>query len=201
MNQIARRLLPSMTADDFLAWPGDGTGRKHQLVDGEVRSMSPASHTHAVIQANLAYLLISAVRAANLPLQVVTEGAVIPGLNASNNVRVPDLAVTATPDERGQQAIPDPVLLVEVLSPGNQDDTRDNVWAYATLPSVQEIVVLHSTRVLAEVHRRDPAGAWLPDPAYSGLGERLSLASVELDGAVEDAYRSTWLLRRDRRGG
>ena len=201
MNQIARRLLPSMTADDFLAWPGDGTGRKHQLVDGEVRSMSPASHTHAVIQSRLAFLLWRAIEAAGLPLQVVTEGAVIPGLNASNNVRVPDLAVTATPDERGQQAIPDPVLLIEVLSPGNQDDTRDNVWAYATLPSVREIVVLHSTRVLAEVHRRDGAGAWLPDPEYSGLGERLRLASVPLDCAVEDAYRSTWLLRRDRRGG
>ena len=163
--------------------------------------MSPASHTHAVVQANLAYLLISAVRAANLPLQVVTEGAVIPGLNASNNVRVPDLAATATPDERSQQAIPDPVLLIEVLSPGNQDDTRDNVWAYATLPSVREIVVLYSTRVLAEVHRRDGAGAWLPDPEHSGPGERLRLASVGFDCAVEDAYRSTWLLRRDRRGG
>ena len=201
MNQIARRLPPSMTADDFLAWPGDGTGRKHQLVDGKVRSMSPASTSHAIIQANLAFMLISAIRAAGLPLMVLTEGAVVPGLNASTSVRVPDLSVTAEPDERGQQTVPDPVLLIEVLSPGNQDDTRDNVWAYATLPSVQEIVVLHSTRVLAEVHRRDPAGAWLPDPEYCGSGERLRLASVDLDCAVEDAYRGTWLLRRDRLGG
>ena len=201
MNQIARRPLPHMTTDDFLAWPGDGTGRKHQLVDGEVRTMSPASHTHAAIQARLAFLLWRAVEAAGLPLQVLTEGAVIPGLNASTNVRVPDLVVTATPDERGQQAIPDPVLLVEVLSPGNQDDTRDNVRAYATLASVQEIAVLHSTRVLAEVHRRDPAGVWLPDPEYLGPGERLRLRSVYLDCLVEDTYRGTWLLRRDRRGG
>lgn len=93
------------------------------------------------------------------------------------------------------------MLLIEILSPGNQDDTRDNVWAYATLPSVREIAVLHVTRVLAEVHRRDAAGAWRPDPEYSGPGERLRLASVDLDCAVEDAYRSTWLLRRDRRGG
>ena len=180
MNRITRPPLPHMTTDDFLAWPGDGTGRRHQLVDGEIRPVSPASHTHAAIQANLAYLLISAVHAAGLPLQVAIKGAVISGLNASTNVRVPDLVVTATLDERGQQAVPDPVLLVEVLSPGNQDSTRDNVWVYATLPSVQEIAVLHSTRVLAEVHRRTPAGAWLPDPEYSGPGERLRLASVDL---------------------
>jgi hypothetical protein len=43
-----------MTAAEFLAWPGDGTGRKFQLVDAEVRAMSPASAAHAVIQANLA---------------------------------------------------------------------------------------------------------------------------------------------------
>ena len=201
MNQTTRRPLPYMTADDFLAWPGDGTGRKHQLIDGELRLMSPASHTHGVIQSRLALLLWRAIEASNLTLQVVTEGAIIPGLNASTNVRVPDLVVTATPDERGQQAVPDPVLPAEVLSPGNQDDTRDNVWAYATLPSVQEIVVLHSTRVLAEVHRRDPAGAWLPDPEYCGPGECLRLASVDLGCAVEDAYRGTWLLRRDRFGG
>lgn len=196
MNQLARCLLPHMTTDDFLAWPGDGTGRRFQLVDGEVRPVSPAGHTHAAIQANLAYVLIGAARAAGLPLQVLTEGAIIPGLNASTNVRVPDLVVTATPDERGQQTVPDPVLVVEVLSPGNQDDTRDGVRAYATLPSVREIVVVHSTRILAEVHRRGSDGVWAADPEFVGPGEHLFLAGVGLDRAIEDAYTGTWLARR-----
>ena len=130
------------------------------------------------------------------PRRGVLTSPIIPGLNALTNVRVPDLAVTATPDERGQQTVPEPVLLIEVLSPGNQDDTRDNVRAYSTLASVQEIAVLHSTRVLAEVHRRDPGGAWLPNPALACPGERLRLPSVGLDCAVEDAYRGTWLARR-----
>lgn len=200
MNQIARRPLPHMTADDFLAWPGDGTGRTYQLVDGEVRLVSPSSSSHGTIQANLAYLLLGAVHVADLSARVVTEGAVIPGLNASTNVRVPDLVVTGVPDERGQQTVSAPMLLIEILSPGNQDDTRDNVRAYATLPSVREIAVLHSTRVLAEVHRRDAAGAWLPDPDFAGPGERLRLPSVGLDCPVEDAYRGTWMLQRDRPG-
>ena len=185
-----------MTADEFLGWPGDGSGRTFQLVDGEVCPVSPASPTHALIQANLAYLLIGAVRAARLPLLVRTEAAIIPSLNASINVRVPDVVVTAAPDERGQQTVPDPVLIVEVLSPGNQDDTRDNVRAYATLPSVREIAVLHSTRILAEVHRRGPDGVWAADPEWVGPGERLFLAGVGLDRAIEDAYTGTWLARR-----
>ena len=65
MNMLARNPLPHMTADDFLAWPGDGTGRTFQLVDGEVRSLSPASRTHGIIQARLIYLMSSAIVAAS----------------------------------------------------------------------------------------------------------------------------------------
>jgi hypothetical protein len=50
MNQLARRPLPHMTAEEFLAWPGDGSGRRFQLVAGEIRPMSPASRIHGVIQ-------------------------------------------------------------------------------------------------------------------------------------------------------
>ena len=195
MNQLARRLLPRMTTDEFLAWPGDGTWRTFQLVDGEVRPVSPASRTHALIQSRLILLLWRAVEAAGIPLLVMPEAAIIPGVNASSNVRVPDVVVTAAPDERGQQTVPDPVLIVEVLSPGNQDGTRDNVRAYTTLPSVREIAVLHSTRILAEVHRRGPDGAWRPGPEAVGPGGRLHLPSAALDCAIEDAYADTWLVR------
>jgi len=57
MNQFARRPLPHMTAEGFLAWPADGSGRRFQLMDGAIRPTSPASRIHGVIQANLTYLL------------------------------------------------------------------------------------------------------------------------------------------------
>ena len=174
---------------------GDRSGRTFQLVDGEVRPVSPASHTHGAIQARLAFLLLRAIDAAGLKMQVVTEGAVIPGLNASTNVRVPDLAVTATPDERGQQTVPDPILLIEILSPGNLDDTRDNVRAYATLRSVQEIAVLHSTRILAEIHRRGPAGDWPADRQSSAPASSSGSHLCAWIACSSDAYRGTWLAR------
>lgn len=195
MNQLTRRPLPHMTADEFLAWPGDGSGGRFQLVDGEIRPMSPASRIHGVIQANLACLLVNIVRAGRLPLQVLTEGAVIPGLNASTNVRVPDLVVAPSDDQRGDQVVTDPLLFVEILSPGNSDQTRDNVRAYATLSSVREIAVVHTGRVLAEVHRRDATGAWQPDPDVVGPGERLWLPSISLDCPLVEIYANTWLTR------
>ena len=186
-----------MSAADFLTWPGDGTGRRFQLIDWEMRPMSPASRIHAVIQANLAFLLVGAIRASGARLQVLTEAAVIPGPNASGNVRVPDLVVAPDDDRRGEQTVLEPLLLAEVLSPGNSDDTRDNVRVYATLPTVQEMAIFHTTRIMAEIHRRDGSGLWQTEAAVIGPGARLSLPSVGLECVLDEVYARTWLTRGD----
>lgn len=194
MNTVWHRPLPHMTADDFLAWPGDGTGWTFQLMDGEVRPVSPAGATHSRIQTRLAYLLERTVEESGSSLIVRTEGAIVPALNADMNIRVPDVAVTAAPEERGQQTLPNPILIIEILSPSTQSDTRDNIRAYATLPSLQEIAVLHSTRIFAEVHRRDSSGDWLPNPETVAADGRLRLESVGLDVLLAGAYKGTYLL-------
>jgi Uma2 family endonuclease len=195
VSQLAYQLPPNMTTDEFLAWPGDDSGLKYQLVDGEVRPMSPASRVHGAIQANLAWLVIGAARAASRPLQVITEGAIIPALNASMNVRIPDLVVAPSDDMRGDIVATNPILMIEVLFPGNKRDTRENVRAYATLATVREIVVVHSSCVLAEAYRRDEAGAWPPDPEFIGPGGRLRLTTIGLDCPVEEVYAETFLTR------
>src|SRR3954462_10739806 len=101
-----------MDVADFLEWPGDGRAKRHQLVDGEVRAMAPASATHGRIQAALTFLLDRHLIASGSPCRTVTEPAVMPRLRANVNLRVPDLGITCVPIERGQIALPDPVLLV-----------------------------------------------------------------------------------------
>jgi Uma2 family endonuclease len=46
-----------MTVAEFLAWPGDDTGARFELVDGELRAMAPASGTHGTLQSNFVRLL------------------------------------------------------------------------------------------------------------------------------------------------
>jgi len=182
-----------MTTAEFLAWPGDESGRRYQLVDGEVQEMSPANVIHGVIQANLSWLCINMVRIAPIPLQVVTEGAIIPALNAEDNVRVPDLVVGPQDDVSGGQVVNAPILIVEILSQSNRRQTRDNVRAYATLSSVQEIVVVHTTKILVEIHRRDETGAWLAKPEYVKPEQDFRLGTIGLRCAVEEIYARTWL--------
>jgi len=193
MPRTLHKPAPTMTAADFLDWPGDGSGRKFQLVDGEVRAMSPGSATHGTIQANLSRLVGNRLVDAGGRCRVVAEAAIATRVRANTNLRVPDLGVTCTADAPGQQMLPDPVLLIEVLSPGNTADRCDNVWAYTTVPSVREIVVVHSTRVLAEVLRRGADRHWPEEPEEIGPDGTLRLGSIDFACPLRQVYAQTHL--------
>lgn len=193
MADTLRRPPPMMTVADFLDWPGDGSGRKFQLVDGEIRAMSPGSATHGTIQANLSRLIGNKLVDAGGHCRVVTEPAIATRVRASTNVRVPDLGVSCTADAPGQQMLPDPVLLIEVLSPGNSADTWDNVWSYTTIPSVCEIAVVHSTRVFAEVLRRGADGHWPEEPDEIASDGVLTLQSIGFSCPLRQIYAQTHL--------
>lgn len=195
MPSTLRKPPLTMTVADFLEWPGDGTGRKFQLVDGEVRAMSPGSVTHGRIQMTLGRLIGVALVERGGPCTVVSEPAVATRVRASTNLRVPDLGVTCTPDAPGQQILPDPVLLIEILSPGNPADTWENVWSYTTIPSVREIAIVHSTRVLVELLRRAADGHWPEEPEETGPGGTLRLESIGFACPLADVYAQTHLAR------
>ncbi|MFZ1105437.1 MAG: Uma2 family endonuclease [Hyphomicrobiaceae bacterium] len=181
-----RKPPPSMTVADFLAWPGDGTGRKLQLVDGEVRAMSPGSTAHGRIQSTLARLIGNALLARASPCDVIAEPGVATRVRAGINVRVPDVAVTCTPDTPGEQLLPDPVLLIEILSPTSTADTWKNVWSCCTIPSVREIAIVHSTRVLAELLGRGSDGHWPEETERIGPGGTLVLQSIQFSCPLTD---------------
>jgi Uma2 family endonuclease len=194
MLNTLRKPPPSMTVAEFLAWPGDGTGRKCQLIDGEVRVMSPGSTTHGRIQSELARLIGNAFVASGSSCDVLTEPGVAIQEGGQVNVRFPDLGVTCTLDVAGQKLLPDPVLLIEVLSPTNIADAWENVWSYRALPSVREIAVVRSTRVLVELLRRDADGNWPEVPQSISEGVLL-FESIAFSCALSEVYARTHLGR------
>lgn len=185
--------IEPMTADEFIAWD-DGTDTRYQLIDGIVRAMSPASTTHGTIQADLARRISNHLDVASVKCRVLTEPAVQTRIHARKNMRVPDLGVTCTPDAAGQIALPDPILLIEIISPGNKKDTWDNVWAYASIPTVHEILIVESTRIEAHLLRRQADGSWPPDPETIPTEGTLALSSIDYAAPLRDIYAKTYLL-------
>ena len=90
-------------------------------------------------------------------------------------------------DPDDPQTITNPIVIVEVLSPGTADyDRVEKTAHYKRIPSLRELVlVAHDTRQL-EVWRRDEGGAWTHSAASSGA---VSLPSVGCTLSVADAYR------------
>jgi Uma2 family endonuclease len=182
-----------MTVAEFLDWPGDGTGRRFELVDGELRPMSPGRPIHGTIQSTLNALIFYHLATARGPCRIVGDPGVITARHAHNNMRVPDLGITCTPDAPEHRALPDPVVPIEILSPSNAADTWDNVWAYTTIPSVREIAVVHATRVKAELLRRGADGGWPAQPEEIGADGTLRLESIAFACPLRAAYAQTHL--------
>src|SRR5689334_18595388 len=189
-----RKSVPThMTVEEFLHWDSDDvTGRRWQLVDGEPVLMAPAADMHARIQAELARLLGNHLLAAGSGCSVVVAPGIVPRVQSNENFRVPDLGVTCAPPTGGVM-VPEPVMLIEILSPGNEAQTRSNIWTYATIPSVQEILAVRSTRMEAELLRRGSDGTWPASPTIIRPSQHLELASIGFTVPITDIYRTAGL--------
>ena len=182
-----------MTVPEFLAWNPPG-GQIWQLVDGEPQAMAPPNRTHGAIQSELGSLIRNHLAERSSPCSVIVTLGVIPRVQTDTNMRVPDLAVTCSSYEAEEAALTDPVLVIEILSPSNQAETWSNVWAYTTIPSVREILVVRTATIGAELLRRNPDGTWPKRPAIIEEGE-LVLDSIGLRTPLTAVYRTTRLAR------
>lgn len=180
-----------MTVAEFLEW--DAGDDRYELVDGEPQAMAPASGTHGAIQATATRLIENHLVGTGSPCRTLAEAGVVPRVASETNFRIPDLLVTCTPDQPGVTIIQDPLLIVEVLSPNNERDTWRNVWAYCTIPSVREILVLRVAEIRADLLRRQADGSWPAMPEKLGPDADLVLESIGLGCRLADVYARTHL--------
>jgi Uma2 family endonuclease len=180
-----------MSVDEFLKWDSQDDLR-YELVDGEPRAMAPASTVHGFLQNELGRLIGNHLREKASGCEVVANPGIVPRLLSEHNVRIPDLAVTCSPLAAGQATLPDPVLVIEILSPSNQAKTWTNVWAYTSIPSVQEILVLCADRMAADLLRRSRQGEW-PERTTVITDGNLVLESIGFSVALAELYSRTGL--------
>ena len=188
-----------MTVAEFLVWDA-GDGRLWQLVDGEPQAMAPASRTHGAIQAELSRLIANHLSERSSLCSVLANPDVVPRIQAEHNVRIPDLAVICSDYEAEEPVIADPTLIVEIFSPSNEAETWANIWAYTTIPSVREIVVLRTVSIAADLLRRRSDGSWPRTPEAIEAGD-LVLESIGFQAALTALYRTTRLARRSGAAG
>jgi Uma2 family endonuclease len=189
-RKVVDDLPEPMTADEFFDMPDDGTDVKYELVDGYLVAMAPTSPVHSLLQAKLAYLISSHLKTNNSPCWVGTETGVQPVIKKNTNVRIPDLGVSCTPLTLEDKSMQKPVLLIEVLSPSNAKATQANLWMYASMASVQEVLLVHTKGARLELFRRHSDGQ-LAEAIIADVGQSVRLESIDMDLAVDELYGNT----------
>ena len=164
-----------MSMDQFLAWSAK-QDEAHELVNGRPRPLWPrdpitgmagGTVAHHVIQANC----LTAIRARRPSGCLVAADARVALKDGSS--RIPDVTLFCGRAQRGDLNAPDPVLLVEVLSPSTADyDRGEKLDAYKDTASVRELWLVDSERRRVTVWRRgdEPQRPWHADE-YIGGGE------------------------------
>jgi Uma2 family endonuclease len=190
MVALRKHAPERMTLTEFLGWtPDDPTGAAYQLIDGEPVPMAPASRNHAALMAEVMRLVGNHLVETDSSYFVLGEPGIVPHVRADWNFRLPDIGVVSSPPS-SDQVVRDPVLLIEILSPSNESETRANIWAYTTIPTVLEILAVHSTRMEAELLRRRPDGNW-PESAEIVVGAAIpELRSIGFQASLATFYRT-----------
>jgi Uma2 family endonuclease len=155
-----------LTFDEYLAYD-DGTDTRYELVDGELVEMPPESPENLAIAR---FLLVELMK--HVPLNLITYGTEVEVSGRRARCRVPDLLVH-TEDSLAALAgaaratltrdMPPPALVIEVVSPGTANRTRDYRYKHT------------------EYAAREIAEYWIVDPE-----ERQVTVCQWVEGQYED---------------
>jgi len=173
-----------MSLDDFLTWE-DGTDTRYELIGGFIVAMAPPARAHGALAIRVGSRLDAALSMRRPCMAHAEAGIIHP--DRADNYFVADIAVTCAPFEPNVQAIKDPILIVEILSPSTErHDRRVKLPAYREIETVQEILLVGSDGRYAELHRR--AGAhWIVE-IFPGAAETIALSSVATEISISELY-------------
>lgn len=147
--------------------------------------MAPPAEAHRILALRLGSR-IDAAFARRRPCNAHIEpGVVLP--DRAHSYYLPDVAVTCAPNEPGRQAMVDPILIVEILSPSTErSDRRLKLPAYQELESVCEIMLIDADNYDAELYRREEDNWGIE--LVRGAEPVLRLASVDLRISTSELY-------------
>ena len=190
---MAEPATKPMTLDEFLRWD-DGTDTHYELIGGFPMAMAPPAAAHRMLAMRLGSRIDFALEKRR-PCNAQADAGVVRPERMDTYFEA-DIAASCERHEFGQQALKGPFLIVEILSSSTErHDRRVKLPAYRQIETVDEVVLIASDGIYAEVHRR--AGAQWITEILRGGDAVLSLASVPIEIRLSDLYEGIALEEGD----
>jgi Uma2 family endonuclease len=182
MPDTAERL---MSLDEFLSWERKQPER-YEYAGGIITMRAGGSAAHSRIAFNIARILSQALRGTGCStfgsdMKVVANGT----------IRYPDVSVVCRPVGDREQQIPDPVLVVEVLSQSTEKEDRGRKrFDYFATPSIRQYAIVDQEQRRIELYTRSD-DAWI-DQILNDIGA-VNLTSVGVEIPIDAIYEDTEL--------
>ena len=172
-----------MTAEEFLSWAEARPEKHWELFDGEPQMQQSQTWGHASVKYRIARAFEEAIEAEGLPLSFGIDGIVVK--TGPNTAFEPDVVVFAGQMGKADIVTPDPVIVVEVLSPSTQrKDLTVKLAGYFKVPSIEHYVIADWETSELIHYRREGRGIAPPVILREGLlrldppGIAIALADV-----------------------
>jgi Uma2 family endonuclease len=161
---------------------------KHEYLDGQIYAMAGGTPAHGAMAVRVSASLLAQLR--GRPSNVYSSDVRI-RVTATGLDTYPDVSVVCGGEERDAEdrnALVNPVVIVEVLSPNTEEyDRGEKLSHYKTIPSLREVVFVSHAKPLLEIWRRGQGSDWRVEAA--GLGDSGRLESIDCQLAVDELYR------------
>jgi Uma2 family endonuclease len=150
----------AMTVQDYLDWASTQRDLpRTELINGQIVAMTPERIEHVEIKDAVRLALKTAIARAAVPCHAVGDGMTV---RIDNHTAYgPDgLVYCGERSKRGSLTVPNPVIIVEVLSPTtSHTDTSAKLIGYFKLPSVHHYLIIDPDASSVEHHSRAADGS------------------------------------------
>ena len=175
-----------MSRAEYRRWAEAQPRGRFERVAGEVVAMAPERAAHNLVKMRVWRALDAAVRAAGLPCQTFGDGMTV---EIGDDYDYEPDAVVNCGDRLppNDVAVPNPVVVVEVLSPSSRStDTGAKLADYFRVPSVRHYLVLQAGFRQVIHHRRGDDGGTIETRVLAGGVLRLDPPGFDV--AIADFY-------------
>jgi Uma2 family endonuclease len=142
-----------LTREEYYLWCAAQPSGRFERIDGRIVTMAPERVGHVRAKLRVVLELRRAIAAAGIACEALTDGVAV---TTGESDYQPDATVncgTSVSDE--ETAAPNPVVVVEVLSPSTASaDTSAKLIGYFRVSSIVHYLIVHPTRRTVIHHRR-----------------------------------------------
>lgn len=177
MSSVLRK---PWTLEEFLAWE-ERQELRYEFDGIEPVAMTGGTLGHEAIGGALRALLREHLR--GKPCRAWGPNSKI---EVDGRIRYPDALVNCTPAPRDRTVVPEPVVVVEILSPSSsQVDRIAKLREYQATPSIQRYIILEQDGIAATMFVR--RGEEWVTTVHTG-DDRLAMPEIGVELALADIY-------------